>query len=167
MVCTTLRRSAAAYGSNTIVGLLITVFRLDELIVTLVRIAFGFVTSRVLYYGVLIRVLGGQAEAIGPTVTSTLCTLVLSPMSDLRPGFSTFTFRCPASCLGQRPLCESATPRGKVSVKVTRITRRPVSFATSAWSPSARPRPAASAGCIAIAAGPTWAAILATFEKLS
>ena len=45
-----------------------------------------------------------HAEASGATVTSTLCTLVLSPMSDLRPGFSTFTFPCPGSCLGQRPL---------------------------------------------------------------
>jgi hypothetical protein len=66
---------------------------------------------------------GVHAEAHGPTVTSTLCTLVLSPTSDLRPGFSTFTFLCPASCLGQRPLCDSATPRGKVSVNVRRITK--------------------------------------------
>src|ERR1700690_3105149 len=88
-------------------------------------------------------------------------------MSDLRPGFSAFTFLCPGSCLGQRPLYDSATPRGTVSVRVTRITRRPVSFATNTWSPSVRPRPAASAGCIAIAAWPTWATILATFEKLS
>ena len=66
------------------------------------------------------------------------------------PGFSTFTFLCPASCLGQRPLCDSATPGGTASVKVTRITRRPVSFATTAWSPSARPRLAASAGWIQV-----------------
>jgi hypothetical protein len=46
-----------------------------------------------------------HAEAAsGATVTSTACTQVLSPMSDLLPGFNTLTFPCPGSCLGQRPL---------------------------------------------------------------
>ena len=80
------------------------------------------------------------------------------PHVGLAPGVQHVHVALPGFLLGPAALVRAARRRAaRSSVSVTRITRRPVSFATSAWSPSASPRPAASAGCIAIAACPTWA----------
>jgi hypothetical protein len=98
------------------------------------------------------------AEDTRVTMTSTPWTQVFSPISDLWPGFSTLTLARVGSRLGQRPLWESATPCGNASERVTRRGRLPVSLVTSASSPSASPRSAASAGCIAMVDGPRRAA---------
>jgi hypothetical protein len=79
------------------------------------------------------------AEDVRVTITSTPCTQVFSPISDFWPGFSTLTFARAGSRLGQRPLWDSATPRGSASDRMTRRGRLPVSLATSLSSPSASP----------------------------
>jgi hypothetical protein len=110
---------------------------------------------------------GENYEDVRVTITSTLCTQVFSPISDFWPGLSMLTLARASSRLGQCPLWDNATPRGTPSEKATRRGRRPVSLATIALSPSARPRSAASAGRRAMVAGPRRAEILPTLAKLS
>jgi hypothetical protein len=91
---------------------------------------------------------------------------VLAPMSLAVPGLRALTLACPPSSLGQRPLGENATPRGRSSESTTVSSSSPAGLRASTRSPAARLRSAASAGCNATAGAPSRRASLGSLAKL-